>query len=327
LIAYSNGSESGIYLNDRGTNFIKADLRLGFAREASFADFNQDGSLDLLVHGYSQFDIYTNGAASPRLPGAPMNATAISKPPREAQFSWAPPDASAGFTYNIRIGTTPGGVEVVSPHADVTTGLRRIAEWATRVRGVCIDWDCFRRAPTIGASSPLTRPWAARPSPKSRFLCTLRCPYFSSSWQRTLPLSTVTLSVELNPGGLPTEYHFEYGPNPDQLLKMQVQQLAGSSEYLRVSEELSGLQERTTYLFRVVAQNAHGTNQLFGTFATQQFLARTFQSSVTNGLALSPGDFDGDGRMDFLGQNPDGHAVTVFWNSGSGFESIGHALD
>jgi hypothetical protein len=34
--------------------------------------------------------------------------------------------ASAGLTYNIRMGTTPGGGEIVSPMADPATGYRRI---------------------------------------------------------------------------------------------------------------------------------------------------------------------------------------------------------
>ena len=136
-------------------------------------------------------------------------------------------------------------------------------------------------------------------------------------------MNGASVSAKINPGALPAEYYFEYGTHVDQLLKTPLRQLAGSTEFLPVTEELSGLQERTSYLFRIVAHNASGTNQQFGTFATRQFSARIFQTRVTNGIHfLKTGDFDGDGRMDFVGANQDGYGASLFWNSGTGFESI-----
>ena len=48
-------------------------------------------------------------------------------------LSWAPgTDAetpAAGLTYNLRVGTTPGGVDVVSPLADPATGARAIFDF------------------------------------------------------------------------------------------------------------------------------------------------------------------------------------------------------
>jgi hypothetical protein len=318
--AYNSG-ESGIYLSDHGTNFIKAELRLGFGGEASFADFNQDGSLDLLVHG--RFDIYTNGAAPPRLPSAPINAAAISRSPQEAQFNWAAPDDGAGFTYNIRIGTTPGGVEVVSPHSDVNTGLRRIVELGNAGPGRVYQVGPLPPGTYYWSVQSINQAFAGSAFTEEQVFAHTTVPLFQNLLATNVTLSSATLSVELNPGGLPAEYFFEYGPTADQMLKTPLRPLARSTEYLQLTEELPGLQERTSYLFRIVAQNSLGTNQQFGTFATGQFLARTFHTSVTNSFSiLKMGDLDGDDKMDFVGRNQDGLGVTLFWNSGTGFEPI-----
>ena len=49
------------------------------------------------------------------------------------QFSWnAGSDAetpAAGLTYNLRVGTTPGGSDVLSPNSDPVTGFRRLPQF------------------------------------------------------------------------------------------------------------------------------------------------------------------------------------------------------
>jgi PKD repeat protein len=83
--------------------------------------------------------------------------------------------------------------------------------------------------------------------------------------------SKVTLHGSVDPGGLKTEYHFEYGetisygtsvPIPDE-------SVGSGTEYVEVSQSIEGLKGRTPYHYRIVATNADGTfpgvDRTFGT--------------------------------------------------------------
>jgi hypothetical protein len=68
------------------------------------------------------------------LPSAPSALTVLPG----AILSWSPgTDAqttnAAGLTYNLRIGTNSGGAQIMSPLANLATGLRRVA----RIGNVC----------------------------------------------------------------------------------------------------------------------------------------------------------------------------------------------
>ena len=115
----------------------------------AWGDYDNDGDLDILLTGHSQSGIvtriYRNNAAYNNTVPLPPNALASSVRDSSVTFSWSkstdnetPQD---GLTYNIRVGTTPGGSEIVSPMADVTTGYRKIpalgntnhnTQWAIR---------------------------------------------------------------------------------------------------------------------------------------------------------------------------------------------------
>jgi uncharacterized repeat protein (TIGR01451 family) len=72
--------------------------------------------------------------------------------------------------------------------------------------------------------------------------------------------SSATLNGSVNPNGDLTSYWFEYGTSPS-LGNTTSAQLAGSgNSYVNVSASISGLNPNTTYYFRVVAQNSHGTS-------------------------------------------------------------------
>lgn len=127
-----------IYHNNGDGTFTDTGLLLPGIYEGSLAwgDFDNDGHLDLLLCGWGFYSgdyitrIFHNdgGAISNTPPASPgnLNATVSGT---GAGLSWsAATDAnqSAGFSYNVRVGTTPGGVDVVSPMADAATGFRRI---------------------------------------------------------------------------------------------------------------------------------------------------------------------------------------------------------
>jgi hypothetical protein len=96
-------------------------------------DYDNDGDLDLLLagndNGLDILRIYrNNNAVTNAPPGAPANL-GVNVAGAVAEFSWSAPSddhtSSSGLDYNLRIGTSPGGAQVVSPQSG-PGGYRRL---------------------------------------------------------------------------------------------------------------------------------------------------------------------------------------------------------
>jgi hypothetical protein len=122
-----------VYLNDGGAQFTRAtdNPLAGIAGTAAFGDHDQDGDQDLVLVGWNGASavamVYANlGAGGNQPPSAPT-ALQQSQGAGRLTLSWnAAADAQTpapGLTYNLRIGTTPGGSQVMSAQA-AADGLR-----------------------------------------------------------------------------------------------------------------------------------------------------------------------------------------------------------
>jgi DNA-binding beta-propeller fold protein YncE/subtilisin family serine protease len=85
-----------------------------------------------------------------------------------------------------------------------------------------------------------------------------------------LSKTEATLRGEVNPGGVKTEYQFEYGTTTSYGTKAPTTKGSSSAtSYTAVSQTVSGLAGKTLYHYRLVATNAKGTfygeDQTFGT--------------------------------------------------------------
>ena len=140
LLMGSSGTSqiARIYANDGGTfSDIEADLPPMWLGSAAWGDYDNDGDLDLVLVGKSGTSylsrIYRNeGVPTNAPPATPMNLSATYHE-QKLILSW---DASTdeqtpaqGLSYNLRIGTTPGGDEISSAMADESTGYRRVVSW------------------------------------------------------------------------------------------------------------------------------------------------------------------------------------------------------
>jgi alpha-tubulin suppressor-like RCC1 family protein len=93
-------------------------------------DFNNDGKLDIAIVGAGVAKIFRNDTLlfPNTLPNPPQFFTATATT-NTMLLSWSAandPNQSGGLSYNLRVGTSPVGVDVVSPMADPATGFRRI---------------------------------------------------------------------------------------------------------------------------------------------------------------------------------------------------------
>lgn len=95
----------------------------------AFADFDNDGRLDLLLGGNGTMQVLKNlGPVTNSPPTVPTGLTAnISG--SSMLLSWGPSSdaqtSSGSLTYNLRIGTTPGGSDILAPNSG-SDGLRRL---------------------------------------------------------------------------------------------------------------------------------------------------------------------------------------------------------
>ena len=133
------GNSSTLYRNNAGASFTSAGISLPPISNGSMAwgDFNNDGNLDIVFAsgspaGGGSTTLYrNNNNVTNTRPALPFDLLATTTPSNNVVLTWqAPADAqtiSNGLSYNIRVGTAPGGVDVVSPLADPTNGTRRVA--------------------------------------------------------------------------------------------------------------------------------------------------------------------------------------------------------
>jgi hypothetical protein len=103
----------------------------------AFADTDNDGDLDIAVSGLSAQGPFTAmyrnlTAATNAPPAAPTGLQVALTNGNEAIFTWeaATDDLTpaAALTYNLYVGTASDPIAIVSPHADIDTGKRRIFE-------------------------------------------------------------------------------------------------------------------------------------------------------------------------------------------------------
>ena len=129
---------SKVYQNDGGGSFtdIAAGLTGVSNSSVAWGDYNNDGDFDILLTGYTGSThiakVYRNNIGTTNtIPTSPSNLTS-SVIGNSVTFSWNKSTdnetAQNALTYNLRLGTTSGGVEIVSPMANVTTGYRKVPQ-------------------------------------------------------------------------------------------------------------------------------------------------------------------------------------------------------
>ncbi len=150
LTGATNGSPSRIseiWQNNNGTSFSKftnasSSITATLQSSVNWADIDNDGDLDFLLTGYASIptsEIWQNNIVTPNnttnintvptAPATPSLSSTVSSG-GNTTLSWgAGSDAKtlpAGLTYNVRVGTAPGGSQIVSPQANLTNGFRKV---------------------------------------------------------------------------------------------------------------------------------------------------------------------------------------------------------
>jgi hypothetical protein len=121
--------------NDGGVFTALTNNLLGvLGGSVTWVDYDNDGHLDLSLagneNGLDLLSLYRNTTGTPNtIPSAPTNL-AVNVLGTSVEFSWSAASdtqtPAAGLSYNLRVGTTPGGSQVVAPQSS-SGGYRRLA--------------------------------------------------------------------------------------------------------------------------------------------------------------------------------------------------------
>ncbi|KAB2879926.1 hypothetical protein F9K33_07085 [bacterium] len=141
------GRQSYIARNNGGGSFVMIDIGIEpifggdqYTPGAAFIDYDRDGDLDVMVEGVDINNnyvtkLYKNGGSVLNVPPSDPTNLATTTSLDTVSFSWNKSTDNEtpqnGLTYNLRVGKTPAGVQVMPPLAKVvdsgnTGGFRLI---------------------------------------------------------------------------------------------------------------------------------------------------------------------------------------------------------
>lgn len=135
----TGGGTTNVYRNNANSTFTEINAGLSSVElgSAAWGDVDRDGDLDILLTGFNTATnaaiakVYRNNIATANtVPAPPTGLTATAASATSLTFSWMSASdtqtPAAGLSYNLRVGTTPGGSDVFSTMASSTSGIRRL---------------------------------------------------------------------------------------------------------------------------------------------------------------------------------------------------------
>ena len=154
-----NSAETlAMFPNLQGMLLRRSDVDVydgGIKGAAFWADFDGDMDVDMILVGKSGRTagdviryLRNDARLGPRAPSVPEEYEAAVNG-RRVTLSWSeatdPQTPSPGLTYNLRVGTTPGGSEVMSPLSNLETGARLVSRRGNA--GHNTSWALSRLSP------------------------------------------------------------------------------------------------------------------------------------------------------------------------------------
>ena len=307
-----------LFHNNRNGTFTESGKAfLGQVSSIAWADYNIDGNLDVLVGS----QLYRNNNVVTNVPPTPPTGLNASRSGNVVSLQWIPatdPNQSGGLTYNLQVGTSPGGFDVLSPESDAN-GRRRVAKPGIASRStwrlVLPVGTYYWRVQAVDgalAGSPF--------SVESYFTVPIQAP-------RTLTLAASTnaagypvLNGTVNPNGAITTVWFEYGLTNFEF-QTAPQALGSGIQVLSVAATTATLVPEATYSFRAVASNSFG--KVAGTTLTFRLPYLNDRSAMLPAgyvHVLAWGDYDNDGALDLVVQ--DYYGVKLYHNDAGNFTNL-----
>jgi type IX secretion system substrate protein/VCBS repeat protein len=123
----SGGSFSGVYRNLNGSFSLLSNLYDINAGASIMGDYDNDEDLDIFLIGSGISKLYRNNETDTSMTIPILDGLNSMVQDRDVLLNWNPVDTTAGgFSYNVRVGTSPGSCNILSPMSDLNTGYRKI---------------------------------------------------------------------------------------------------------------------------------------------------------------------------------------------------------
>jgi hypothetical protein len=224
----------------------------------SFADYDNDGRLDLLTAAFSDppqlWHNLTPLSNTP--PTAPTGLIAIPFT-NGALLSWYPAtDAqtpSPGLSYNLRVGTVPGTDNFLAAEADLATGWRRVVQRGA-IQGT--NYTLTQMPPGIyyWSVQAIDAAYAGGPFAAEG---TFAVPglALTPAYSANFTASSAVLYCSCSTGGSPATGYFEWGLTTSYGNTTAPQSLGSAIGTTPFHQYLGGLQPATYYHFRAFAAN------------------------------------------------------------------------
>jgi phosphodiesterase/alkaline phosphatase D-like protein len=276
-----------------GFTNINAGLQGVKYSAATWGDFNNDGRLDVLLSGQDattnvMTQIWQNGTPATNSPPTAPTGLSVALAGNTANLSWsASSDAQSGgggLTYNVRVGTAPGAVDVLAPESDAS-GFRRVVragnaqnKLSKTLTGLPVGtyyWS-VQAVDTAFAGSPFAT--------EGQF--TLAAPVSITAAASQMGGHSAVLNGTINANGAETMGWFEWGTSTNYGNNTATFLVPGGvAGAVAVSNTITGLSTLTLYNFRLVASNvlgvSYGTNRSFTTTAAAPTVVSQPATNIT----------------------------------------------
>jgi hypothetical protein len=316
-----------IYRNNGAGSFVDIGASISGLIDAvvAWGDYDNDGDLDLLVMGFDGTTnvtrLYRNDAAFSNIVPSPPGPSAFVSG-KSVTFTWSPGsdgNQPAGFSYNLRVGTSPGADDLMPSMSDPATGFRRVVKlgnvgenssWTLRMPVGTYYWS----AQTIDhsfAGSPFAFEQSFNVPPQAAEVTT-----FAAT---NINIDNATLTGSANANGDSTLVYFEYGPDTSYGSATTPKDIGNGVTNVNFNAVIAGLQPAATYHFRAVAANNYGiTYGNNASFTTPLFTEMAFDFLGVGASSVAWGDYDNDGFLDLLvaGSTATTYTTRIYRNLG-----------
>ena len=294
---------TAVYANQGAGFFVGVVTGLPGVRNASLAwgDVDNDGDLDLALAGNDGVTnitrLFRNEVFAGNFPPLPPFNLASLVSGKSVTLSWTPgadPNQFGGFSYNVRVGSSPGADHAFASMANAATGKRLIPQlgnvsqklgWRLRLPVGTYNWTVQTIDHALLGSQFET---------EHTFQILPQAPEIATFPAQNIFPESVQLRAAINPNGAMTSVYFEFGTTTNYGDMTAAQDFGTGVTQQVAMATLAGLAPETSYEYRAVANNPFGTvfgnNVSFTTPAPARFTAaRVAQGQFQFTLAGQPG--------------------------------------